>query len=366
MGQTATMSRQPLQRSVLNRLVTGLLGLPAPILALVSGASGPVVVDGRALHPALVALLAIEERTGLSRTIENPVERRAELRRYAGIGMPRRTDVRVTDRVATLGDVERPVRIYRPFGITNELPAVAYFHGGGWVTGDLDTHDGTCRLLAATAQVVVVAVDYRLAPEDPFPAGVDDAVAGYRWVVEHAAELGVRADRVGVMGDSAGGTLAAVVAQQVRGDGDVPAPAAQCLVYPATDAHMSSGSHESLAEGFFLTREDMHWFRGHYLPNEADWDDVRASPLLADDLAGLPPAVVVTAGFDPLRDEGNAYAAALSAAGVPVIARCYDDMVHGFFGMGVLPGGMATATEICAAMGALLHDDGEVTPGADR
>lgn len=350
------MPKQPLHRSILNRLVTGFLGLPAPVLARVTGVDGPVVVDGRALHPALVALLAIGERTGQSRSIADPVERRAELRKYAGIGMPSRTDVRVTDRVATLGDVERRVRVYRPFGINEELPGIVFFHGGGWVTGDLDTHDGSCRLLAVTARAVVVAVDYRLAPEDPFPAGVNDAIAGYRWVVEHAAELGVRAERVGVMGDSAGGTLAAVVAQQVRGDGDVPAPAAQCLVYPATDARMQSRSIDLFSSGFFLDVASMEWFRAHYLPDSADWLDVRASPLLADDLTGLPPAVVVTAGFDPLRDEGNAYAAALAAAGVPVITRCYDDMVHGFFGMAVLPGGLATATEICTAMGHLLHD----------
>lgn len=356
----------PLQRSLANRVATRVLGLPAPVLGRLAGVQAPIEVDGRVLHPSLAALLRVAERSGMTRSTADVASRRAELDRFAGIGMPRRTDVRVVDRVADLGEVSRPVRVYRPFGIADELPAVAYFHGGGWVTGGLDTHDGTCRLLAATANVAVVAVDYRLAPEHPFPAAVDDSIAGYRWVVEHATELGVRADRVGVMGDSAGGTLAAAVAQHVRGDADVPAPAAQCLVYPATDAHMTSGSHESLAEGFFLTREDMHWFRGHYLPDEADWDDVRASPLLADDVSGLPPAVVVTAGFDPLRDEGIAYAARLRDAGVPVIARCYDDMVHGFFGMGVLPGGMATATEICTAMGALLHDDGEVTTGADR
>jgi acetyl esterase len=278
----------------------------------------------------------------------------------ASVGMPSRTDVRVTDRIADLGDHLRPVRIYRPFGIVEPLPGIAYFHGGGWVTGDLDTHDGTCRLLAATARAVVVAVDYRLAPEAPFPAAVDDAVAGYTWVVEHAAEIGIRADRVGVMGDSAGGTLAAVAAQQLGGpdrsdEATVPPPAAQCLVYPATDARLGTRSHDLFAEGFFLSRVDIEWFRAQYLPDPSDYDDVRASPLLAEDLSGLAPAVVVTAGFDPLRDEGMAYADALASAGVPVTARCYDDMVHGFFGMGVLPGGLETATEICDAMGALHH-----------
>ena len=157
------------------------------------------------------------------------------------------------------------------------------------------------------------------------------------------------------MGDSAGGTLAAVVAQQCRDD--EVSPVAQCLVYPATDAHMDSPSVALFADGFFLSRVDMEWFRAQYLTSAAAYDDVRASPLLAEDVSGLAPAVVVTAGFDPLRDEGDAYAARLAEAGVPVVHRCYDDMVHGFFGMGVLPGGLDTITEISAAMGTLLHRD---------
>lgn len=347
-----------LKRSPANRIATALLGLPAPVLGRISGVHEPIVVDGRALNPALGALLGLAVRTNTTRSTADVATRRAELRRFAGIGMPRRTDVRVTNRVADLAGVDRRLRIYRPFGITQELPGIVYYHGGGWVTGDLDTHDGTCRLLAAEARAVVVSVDYRLAPEAPFPAAVDDAIGGYAWAVTHAREIGAIGERIGVMGDSAGGTLAAAVAQQMTRDpGDLPVPAAQALVYPATDAHMTSRSHELFAEGFFLTRADMEWFRGHYLSDPSLYDDVRASPLLAHDLAGLPPAVVVTAGFDPLRDEGDAYAAHLDDAGVRVIHRCYGDMVHGFFGMGVLPGGMATAAEICAAMGALLHDD---------
>ncbi len=346
-----------MQRSPANRIAAALLGLPRPLLDRLAGARGPVVVDGRALHPTLVALLGLAARTKASRSVDDVAARRAELSRLADLGMPRRTDVRVTDRLADLGAAERRVRIYRPYGIVTELPGIVYLHGGGWASGDLDTHDGTCRLLAAEARAVVVAVDYRLAPEDPFPAALDDAVGGYAWTVTQARSLGVIADRVGVMGDSAGGNLAAAVAQQVTADpGDLPVPAAQGLVYPATDANMTSRSHELFADGFFLTRQDMEWFRSMYLPDPASYDDVRASPLLAEDFSGLPPAVVVTAGFDPLRDEGDAYAARLHEAGVRTIHRCYDDMVHGFFGMGVLPGGLETAAEICVAMGALLHE----------
>ncbi|MBS1847738.1 MAG: alpha/beta hydrolase [Actinobacteria bacterium] len=345
----------PYRRSVANRAATRLLGLPPWLLDRLGGVHGPVVRDGRVLHPALAALLGIAARTGQDRSIGDAVARRAELDRLAGLGMPTRTDVRVVERVADLGGVERRVRVYRPFTVVDEMPGIVYYHGGGWVTGSLVSHDGTCRVLAAEADCVVVAVDYRLAPEDPFPAAVDDAVAAYRWTVEHARELGVTDGRIGVMGDSAGGTLAAVVAQQVASVADVPAPAAQGLIYPATDAHLSSRSIEVFADGFFLSRADMEWFRARYLPDEATWDDVRASPLLAEDLSGLPPALVATAGFDPLRDEGDAYAHRLADAGVRVVHRCYDDMVHGFFGMGVLPSGMETITELCRAMGELVR-----------
>jgi len=261
----------------------------------------------------------------------------------------------VSDLTLTAQGLPVAVRLYRP-ARPAPAPVLMYFHGGGWVTGDLDTHDGSCRLLADVTRCVVVAVDYRLAPEHPFPAAVVDAVAAYEWVQRNAAELGVQTGRVGVMGDSAGGNLAAVVAQQTHGaQNDVPEPVAQCLVYPALDAHLAQPSIDTFSEGFVLTRDDMVWFRGHYLPERESWDDVRASPLLAPDLAGLAPAAVFTAGFDPLRDEGRAYADALAGAGVPVQYRCYDDLVHGFFGMGVLPDGMAVATEICAAMGELVH-----------
>lgn len=348
-----------LHASVATRAAKRFLGLPTPVLNRLAGVTGPVVRDGRVLHPSIAALLRISERAGATRSTDDVATRRAELNRFAAVGMPRRTDVRVSGRVADLDTEPCPVRIYRPFGITKALPGIVYYHGGGWVTGGLDSHDGTCRLLAAEARAVVVSVDYRLAPEHPFPAATDDGAAAYRWCVDHASDLGIISDRIGVMGDSAGGTLAAVTARECtfgEASSGRPAPAAQGLVYPATDAHMSSTSHDLFSEGFFLSREDMEWFRGHYLPKESDWDDVRASPLFADELAGLPPAVVVTAGFDPLRDEGDAYAEKLSDAGVRVIHRCYDDMVHGFFGMGVIPGGLDTCTEICWAMGSLLQE----------
>jgi acetyl esterase len=347
------------KRSLATRVAGRLLSLPEPALAKLSGmAAEPVVRDGRVLNRRVQAMLAFGERTGQNREGGGDVEaRRRDMRRLAPVGMPRRTSVRAVDRIIAGPEAAIPVRVYRRFGLGAPLPAIVYFHGGGWVTGDLDTHDGSCRLLADVTGCVVVAVDYRLAPEHPFPAAVVDALAAYEWVHRNAAELGVQPGRVGVMGDSAGGNLAAVVAQQThRAEADgVPDPVAQCLVYPALDAHLAQPSIDTFAEGFFLTRDDMVWFRGHYLPERESWDDVRASPLLAPDLSGLAPAAVFTAGFDPLRDEGRAYADALAQAGVPVQYRCYDDLVHGFFGMGVLPDGMAVATEICAAVGELVH-----------
>ncbi len=346
----------PYRYSLANRIARGLLALPPAALSTLSGVRRPVERDGRILQPALAGLLGLAARAGVDRTSDDAWVRREELDRVTAVGMPTRTDVRVVDRVVDLNGQMRPVRVYRPFGITEALPGVVFYHGGGWVTGGLDSHDGVCRVLAAEARAVVVAVDYRLAPEHPFPAAVDDAIAGYAWTVAHTAGLGIVPGRVGVMGDSAGATLAAVVSQQVTGDDAVPAPVAQGLVYPSTNAHMDSPSIELFAEGFFLSRASLEWYRARYLTEEAQRDDVRVSPGLADDVSGLPAALVVTAGFDPLRDEGDAYAARLADAGVPVVHRCYDDMVHGFFGMGVLPGGLATIEEICAAMGTLLHD----------
>lgn len=236
--------------------------------------------------------------------------------------------------VASLSDISVPgpggaipVRVYRPSDEAGR-PLVVFFHGGGWVIGDLESHDGTCRALANASGAVVAAVDYRLAPEHPFPAAVEDAVAATRWLVDHAGDLGADGSRVAVAGDSAGGNLAAVVAITAR-DAGGPDLAFQLLVYPATDARGGYPSLTENAQGYLLTENSMRWFYGHYAPDPADW---RASPILAD-LSGLPPALVMTAGFDPLRDEGAAYAEALRAAGVEAELINYEGMIHGFFGM---------------------------------
>ena len=216
-----------------------------------------------------------------------------------------------------------PVRIYRP-SAADGLPVLLYFHGGGWVIGDLDSHDGVSRDLASQAGILVIAVDYRLAPEHKFPAAVDDSLAVTQWVLDHAAEVGGDPSRVAVGGDSAGGNLAAILAHELRGR-----LAFQLLVYPATDMTMSFPSITDNGEGYLLTKASMDWFTGHYLDGTgADRRELRLSPLNNTDWTGLPPALVITAEFDPLRDEGEAYAAKLQAAGVPTTLHRYDGQMH--------------------------------------
>jgi acetyl esterase len=230
-----------------------------------------------------------------------------------------------------------PVRTYRPAGVAADvrLPVLVFFHGGGWVIGDLETHDVLCRQITAAAEIEVVAVDYRLAPEHKFPAAADDAWAATRWVVENAGRLGVDPTRIAVGGDSAGGNLAAVVALMAR-DAGGPSIKYQVLLYPVTDVGTETGSYRDFADGYMLTRDAMKWFFDHYLTSPDDAKDWRVSPLRARSLAGVAPALIVTAGFDPLRDEGEAYARALRTAGVSVDYICYGGMVHGFAPMGRL------------------------------
>ena len=245
-----------------------------------------------------------------------------------------------------------PIRLYRPQGVSpsTALPVLVYFHGGGWVIGDLETHDTLCRQLTAGAGISVVAVDYRLAPEHKFPAAVDDAWSATRWVAAHAGELGVDAGRLAVGGDSAGGNLAAVVALMAR-DAKAPSIGLQVLLYPVTDVAAESQSYTDFAEGFILTRESMRWFAAHYLRGQQDAADWRVSPLRAPSLAGVAPALVVTAGFDPLRDEGDAYARCLREAGVRVDHACYGGMLHGFAPMGrLIQTGNRAVAHVAAAL----------------
>lgn len=223
-----------------------------------------------------------------------------------------------------------PIRIYRPNQRT-PLPVLVYAHGGGWVLNDLDTHDHVCRALANAAECAVVSVDYRLAPEHKFPAAAEDVYAAIDWVATHAASIGADRKRIAIGGDSSGGNLAAVAALMSRDRGG-PALRYQLLVYPITDYSFDTRSYQEFAEGYYLTRDNMIWFWQHYLADEADGAHPYASPLRAADLSSLPPALVITAQYDPLRDEGEAYARRLSEAGVEVALRRYEGMIHAFFG----------------------------------
>jgi acetyl esterase len=239
-------------------------------------------------------------------------------------------------------------RVYRPREVAGPTPALLYFHGGGWTIGDLDTHDVLCRQLCAGAGVMVVSVDYRLGPEHRFPAAVDDALAAARWVRAQHQALGIDAERIAIGGDSAGGNLAAVVPLLLRDAGEA-LPAFQLLIYPATDMRCGAPSHQANGQGYGLTADSIAYYRGHYLADESQWTDWRASPLLAENLRGLPPALVLTAGFDPLRDEGHQYADALSAAGNTVQVVCFERQIHGFITMGRVIGEADTAVDLCAA-----------------
>ena len=250
---------------------------------------------------------------------------------------------------------EIPVRLYDPRESAGESPLIVFFHGGGWVIGDLDSHDGPCRKLAAETGCPVVSVDYRLAPEHPFPAGLRDCYAALEWAVSAAPDLDADPERIVLAGDSAGANLATAVSMLAR-DRDGPEIAAQVLVYPSTGDATATAAYEENGEGYFLTTETMEWFHDLYIDDEIHDGNVYAHPRLAADLSGLPPATVITAGFDPLRDDGVAYANRLAEAGVPVEHRNYEGMIHGFFEMIAEPVNLNAANDAYEFVAARLSD----------
>lgn len=255
----------------------------------------------------------------------------------------------VEDRNLTGPGGDLPVRIYQPFG-KGPFPVLINFHGGGWVVGDIESTDVFCRSLANTAGCIVISVDYRLAPEHPYPAAADDAYCATLWAATNAAGFGGDPLRIAVCGDSAGGNLAAVVSQMARDRGK-PAICFQLLIYPVTDAACDTLSFNENDKGYFLTKEAMQWFWNHYVPNDADRNHPYASPLRAKNFSGLPPALVITAEFDPLRDEGERYVELLRAAGTPVQLTRYDGMIHGFFMMNaVIDKGRAAIQQSATAL----------------
>jgi len=281
------------------------------------------------LHPQALALLETLKEAPTAGPGSDP----AELRSLMRMPPPEQPEAvaGLEDRLIPGPAGAIPVRIYRPTG-NGPFPLLVFFHGGGFVLCDLDTHDSTCRALCNEAGAVVVSVAYRLAPEHPYPAAPEDCFSATCWAASHAHSLDADASRLGVVGDSAGGCLAAVVTLMARHAGS-PAIAFQGLIYPVTNCAFETPSYRDNAQGYYLTLEAMQWFWEQYLSDLAQADQPYASPLRATDLSGLPAASMVTAGYDPLRDEGRAYAEALAAAGVAVQSHHFEGQFHGFAGM---------------------------------
>ncbi|MGY4652206.1 alpha/beta hydrolase [Mycobacterium sp. URHB0021] len=318
--------------------------IPDPVKRLLLGRRS-ITIDGNTLDTTMQLFLAAQRAAGLDGLVSSPdvaiARNQVEI---TASGFRQDILVQSVSNLSIPGPAG-PIRVRHYRTAQSHAPLLVFFHGGGFVIGSLDTHDDLCRLICRDGGMHVLSVDYRRAPEHKAPAASEDAFAAYRWALEHAVELGANPDRVAVGGDSAGGNLAAVVSLLAR-DGGVASPALQLLIYPMANPRGETRSWTLFAEGFFLTRRHHEWFMDHYL-NGADVDDTdhRVAPLLADDLSGLPPALVLTGGFDPLRDEGKAYAAALLKAGVRVDHRHFGSLIHAFVNLFPLGGDSAIATE---------------------
>lgn len=281
-----------------------------------------------ALDPQVEALLAEMAQTPMTPLSQLRIEqaRRQMAAAKAGVGEPQEV-LSVEDTQINVDGGHITLRIYR--STSEPRPAIVYYHGGGWVLGSIDTHDGYCRALANEAQAVVVSVEYRLAPEHLYPTAAEDCYTATKWVSENSDEIGAQVGRLAVAGDSAGGNLAAAVALMAKDRGG-PEIDLQVLIYPITDHDVNTPSYKDFAEGYMLTRDSMIWFWDHYCPEISARNEPYASPARTADLSGLPPALVQTAGFDPLCSEGDDYANKLADAGVPVVHTCYEGMIHGF------------------------------------
>jgi acetyl esterase len=335
-----------------HRVIKRLCGLSPRVLRRIIGP--PPRLDGQELAPDIQMLLELGKRAGETslvegRTVEQArAENRAEVPVVCG---PPRPMARVDELTIPGPGGEMPARLYVALGAPPPpQPLLVYYHGGGWVIGDLDTHDSACRFLAEHSGCRVLSVDYRLAPEHPFPQPVEDAAAAFAWAHEHANELGVDPGRMAVGGDSAGGNLSTAVCLQNR-DAGKPQPAMQLLLYPVTDVVGGQQSRDTFAEGFLLTREDMEWFENHYIPDGIDDDEPRASMMRAADVSSLPPAYVATCGFDPLRDEGEIYAARMREAGVQVVLQRHPSQIHGFANLtAICPSARTAMLEVAGAL----------------
>ena len=343
------------QNTVTNVGVKVLPWIPAPAKRALSGGRA-VIIDGNTLDPTLQLMLAGLRAVGTDGLIvdDDPAASRAMMRQTTQElpGPQIHVEVRELSIPGPAGEIG--ARHYSPVDGA-AAPLLVFYHGGGWVIGDLDTHDALCRLTCRDAGVHVLSIDYRLAPEHPAPAAIEDAYAAFEWAYEHAGELGAVPGQVAVGGDSAGGNLAAVVSLLAR-DAGGPAPTLQWLIYPRTDFTAHTRSMSLFARGFLLTKRDMDFFESQYLRRSGlDKADPRVSPVQAESLSGLAPALIAVAGFDPLRDEGESYATALRTAGTPVDLRYLGSLTHGFANLFPLGGGSAAGTkELISALRAHL------------
>ena len=310
-------------------VMRSLLKLPKPVIRRLAGK--PIVVDGKTLHPEMQLVLALAKLEGPAVETQSVTRGRKQVisgSKLVGGSPPIGA---VTDRTIDGPAGKLNLRFYTPRGMRGAAPALLFIHGGGWMYGNLESHDATCRFLAEEAQVRVIAVDYRLAPEAPFPTAFDDTWAAYTWIVGNAQGIGVDINRLAVGGDSAGGNLAAIIAQEAVRE-DFHAPTFQLLIYPATDFVIERPSRTTFAKGFYLSKAFMDLANDNYLLGDEALDDPRLSPL-HNDVKGVAPAYLVTAGFDPLLDEGKEYADKLRAAGVPVEYVCEEGLIHSFANM---------------------------------
>jgi len=342
--------------------MTALLQLPEPVLRLIGGPA--IVCDGQRMAPSAqvyLRLLRLLPPFAPPRTTDLATFRREMDQVAAAIGAGVSTDVRAQDTLLPRGDgVLARARLYERHGLAPRGPLLVYYHGGGFVFGSLDSHDAICRFLADNAHIRVLSVEYRLAPEHPFPAAVDDALASFRYVVRHARRFNTESGLVAVGGDSAGAGLAAVVAHLSTLMGSIR-PALSVLLYPAVDVGGAQRSHSLFGSGYLLDRDTLDWYRDQYLPAEAGRTDVRLTVLQQLPRSGFPQTLVFTAGFDPLRDEGASYARRLRQAGALRCHRTFSGLLHGFANLvGSDPAArramMAVAEELRAAMSGLIAD----------
>lgn len=351
--QEILLRTTPLQAAALRRVMR----LPPPVLRKLAGGPAPEV-DGQRLAAEVELLLSLLSLAGEPMPTDSVERARRETSiTWPALG-PKSPPMETVEDTFISNGAGAPMRLrcYIPRGVSEPSPALLYFHGGGWVLGDVDTHDPVTRCLASDARIPVFSLDYRLAPEHPFPSGIEDAQAAFGWLHKNAPRYGVDPGRIAVGGDSAGGNFAAVTCQQLLSRGEAM-PHAQLLLYPGTDFRLQTRSMRVFAKGYVLERANVDWYRERYFGDQDPTLDPRGSPLLAPSFEGLPSAVIVTAGFDVLRDEGEAYADALRNAGVSVEYWCARDQIHGFANMaGVVPGARLALREAATKLKRLLTD----------